>query len=68
MKLTSWFSVATPPARSGWYEARYANGDISVLWYDVEEACWRFDCDGGKTAFGNQNPWREKWRGLKDKP
>lgn len=71
MKKTRWFSVKTPPTRTGWYEGRYDFSDNFGKWYWFEDGRWKLPVGGGKlrhALFGNLWKDTEQWRGLAEKP
>lgn len=63
--MSEWMPAAVDPARAGWYECRYFDGDIPQrYWFDG--SLWRHTPKGQCTQFGNDadNADAESWRGL----
>ena len=69
-RLTSWFPVATHPARDGWYEVQTDDGEQRMARWAVlggERGWWTF-----RRVFGIdlRRPVRAvaRWRGLAHRP
>lgn len=64
---TPWFSAGLNPERDGWYEARYTDDCVPVMWFFqtglwyVDEAA-EYDVLFGTGHVGDY----EQWRGLKE--